>query len=574
MEYPVKAEAKEAANFIEEEINADIAAGKVPNYIHTRFPPEPNGYIHIGHVKAMCIDFNTAEKYGGLCNLRFDDTNPEKEDIEYVNALLEDIAWMGYQITGGVFYGSDYSQQIYEFAEKLILKGKAYVDELTPEETREYRGTLTEPGKDSPWRDRPAEESLDLFRRMRAGEFANGERTLRAKIDMASPNVLLRDPVIYRIKHAEHWRTGNEWCIYPMYDFAHPIQDALEGITHSLCSLEYEIHRPLYDWVINEVGFEHKPRQIEFARLKITGTLLSKRYLRQLVFSGYMSGWDDPRMPTLRGMRRRGFTPEAIRDFVGRAGVSKADSTVDYGLLEACVREDLDARAPRAMAVLDPLKVVLINWPEDKIEYLECENHPKNPEMGARQVIFGRKLYIERGDFMEEPVKGFFRLKPGGEVRLKSAYIIKCEEVVKDEAGNIVQVNCSVDLSSRNGMEGANRKVKGTLHWVEAGTSLPAEVRLYDRLILDEYEDSDEENEEAFGRDKVIDVMARVNPESKVVLAGCRVEAMLGKALPEERYQFVRSGYFCVDADSKPGMPVFNRIVSLKDSWAKQQGKR
>ncbi|MDD4796225.1 MAG: glutamine--tRNA ligase/YqeY domain fusion protein [Eubacteriales bacterium] len=573
MEYPVKAEVKDAANFIEEEINADILAGKVPHHIHTRFPPEPNGYIHIGHVKAMCIDFNTAEKYGGLCNLRFDDTNPEKEDIEYVNALMQDIAWMGYDITGGVFYGSDYSQQIYDFAEQLIGSGDAYVDELTPDETRTYRGTLTEPGKNSPWRDRPAHESLDLFRRMRAGEFENGARTLRAKIDMASPNVLLRDPVIYRIKHATHWRTGDDWCIYPMYDFAHPIQDALEGITHSLCSLEYEIHRPLYDWVIDRLGFAHRPRQIEFARLKITGTLLSKRYLRQLVFSGYMSGWDDPRMPTLRGMRRRGFTPSAIRDFIGRAGVSKADSTVDYGLLEACVREDLDAAAPRAMAVLEPLKVVLTNWPADRIDYMECENHPKNPDMGTRKVAFGRELYIERGDFMEEPVKGFFRLKPGGEVRLKSAYIIRCEDVIKDEDGAVVQVNCTVDMDSRTGMEGANRKVKGTLHWVEAGTSVLAEVRLYDRLILDEYEDADDENEEAFGRDKVIDVMARVNPASKTVLSGCRVEAMLGGAAAEQRYQFVRNGYFCADADSTAQRPVFNRVVSLKDSWARQQKK-
>jgi glutaminyl-tRNA synthetase len=553
---PAKAKPIEATNYIEEAINEDILAGKVKGCVHTRLPPEPNGYLHIGHAKNIYINAGIAEKYGGLCNLRFDDTNPAKEDTEYVEAIMRDIRWLGYDWTGGLFFGSQYFGKCCEFAEKLIRKGKAYVCDLTQDETREYRGTLTEPGKNSPYRGRAVDENLDLFRRMRAGEFGNGARVLRAKIDMASPNINMRDPVIYRILHISHHQTGDEWCIYPMYDFAHPIQDALEGITHSLCSLEYEDHRPLYDWVINELEFEHKPRQIEYARLNLTNTVMSKRYLRQLVEEKLVSGWDDPRMPTLCGLRRRGYTPASIRDFIVRAGVAKADSVVDIRLLEHCIREELNETAPRAMAVLDPVKVVLTNWPEGKTEEPELENHPGHPEMGARKVTFSRNLFIEREDFMEDPPPKYFRLKPGGEVRLKGAYIIRCDEVVKDANGNVAELRCSYDPESKSGE--SDRKVKGTLHWVEAGSAVPAEIRLYDVLF------NDNEGE---------DYAARLNAGSRKALLGCLLEGGLAFAAPGARFQFMRQGYFICDADSQPGRPVFNRIVGLKDSWAKEMGK-
>ena len=559
--------AVEASNFIESFVLEDLASGRY-DHVHTRFPPEPNGYPHIGHMKAVCIDFGVAEKFGGVCNLRFDDTNPEKEDPEFVEVIQQDLRWLGFEWKGGLFFGSDYSERIYQIAERFIEKGLAYVDELTPEQMREYRGTLTTPGKNSPYRDRSVEENLDLFRRMRAGEFPDGAKVLRAKIDMASPNMNMRDPALYRIKHMPHYRTGDRWCIYPMYDFAHPLQDALEGITHSLCSMEFEAHRPLYDWVVRNADFPQPPRQIEFARINITGTVLSKRYLRRLVESGFMSGWDDPRMPTIRGMRRRGFTPEAIRDFIQRAGVAKANSVVDYALLEHCVREDLDGKTPRIMAVLEPLKVTLANVPEGEKRSLTAENHPKVPEMGSRTLTFGRRLFVERSDFMEEPVKGFFRLAPGKEVRLKNACIIRCDEVVKDEAGNVTELICTADLESFSGMEGAARKVKGTLHWVEADSAIPAQVRLYDRLLLDE-EPDDGDEEEAYGRDKGADILNRVNPDSLRVLDTCYVEGSLPPVEPEWRCQFVRNGYFCLDRDSTPGRLVFNRTVSLKDSWAK-----
>ena len=561
----------EASNFIENFIVEDLEKGRY-DHVHTRFPPEPNGYMHIGHLKAVCIDFGTAEKFGGLCNLRFDDTNPEKEDPEFVQVIQEDIRWMGYD-WHGLYFGSDYSDKIYQFAEEVIMKGLAYVDDLTPEETRAYRGTLTQPGKNSPWRDRSPEENLRRIREMRDGKYADGEKTLRAKIDMASPNINMRDPVIYRIKHVPHYRTGDKWCIYPMYDFAHPIQDALEGITHSLCSLEYEAHRPLYDWVLQAVGFECPPRQIEFARLNITGTVLSKRYLRRLVESGFMAGWDDPRMPTIRGMRRRGFTPAAIRDFVARVGVAKANSVVDYGLLEACVREDLDTNADRVMAVLNPLKVTIQNIPEGEIRYVDAANHPKYPERGSRKVPFGRHIYIEQEDFMLEPVKKFFRMKPDGDVRLMHACIVHCDEVIQDENGNVTELIVTADLDSFAGMEGASRKVKGTLHWVEATTAKKAEVRLYDRLILDEQADSGEEEEEeqGFGREKGVDILSRVNHDSKIVMENALVEGSLPEVEAEWHCQFVRNGYFTLDKDTTGDKLVFNRTVALKDSWAKAE---
>jgi glutaminyl-tRNA synthetase len=555
--HPKKAEVREASNFIEELINEDIRAGRVPHYIHTRFPPEPNGYLHIGHVKALCIDFGIAEKYEGLCNLRFDDTNPTKEDPEYVEAIQQDIRWLGFDWNGGMFYGSDYFEETYAFAVKLIKKGLAYVDELAPDEMREYRGTLTEPGRNSPWRDRPVEENLRLFEEMRAGRFSDGELTLRAKIDMASPNVNLRDPVLYRIRHVDHYRSGKKWCIYPMYDFAHPIQDALEGITHSLCSLEYEDHRPLYDWVIQALEFDPAPRQIEFARLNITGTIMSKRYLRRLVEEGRVDGWDDPRMPTLCGLRRRGCPPEAIRDFISRAGVAKADSTVDMRLLEHCMREQLNETAPRAMAVLEPLRVVITNYPEGHAEMVEAENHPKRPEMGVRELPFSREIYIERSDFAENPPPKFHRLKPGGEVRLKNAYIIRCDEVIRSEAGEIVELRCSYDPDSKSGGATAGRKVKGTLHWVDAGSCVQGEVRVYDTLMLDEQE----------AGEGAVDIMDRLNPNSLTVYADARLEPSLATAEPGTAYQFMRQGYFAADPSTTPEKPVFNRTVSLKESY-------
>ena len=537
-------------NFIEEFIEQDIEA-KGLQQIQTRFPPEPNGYLHIGHVKAMFVDFSVAERFGGKCNLRFDDTNPAKEGVEFVDAIKEDIHWMGFDWDKLVF-GSEYFDICYDMACKLIKKGVAYVDDLSKDEMREYRGTLTEPGKNSPWRDRSVEENLDLFTRMKNGEFPDGTRTLRAKIDMASPNINMRDPALYRILHKHHHQTGDKWCIYPMYDFAHPIQDAIEGVTHSLCSLEYEAHRPLYDWVIEQCEFEHKPRQIEFARLNITNTVMSKRYLRQLVEEHYVSGWDDPRMPTLCGLRRRGYTPASILDFLTRVGVAKADSVVDTAMLEHCLREDLNAHAPRMMAVLDPIKVVIENWPEGAFEDVEMENLPGSPEAGTRTVRFGRELYIEREDFSYDPPKKYFRLKPDGEVRLKSAYIVKCTRWETDENGNVTTVYCTYDPATRSGE--CERKVKGTLHWVNAADAVEAEMRLYEPLMEDA------------GEEDARDFIERLNPDSLKVIRGF-VEPALAQAKPGDRFQFMRVGYFCADLDHKGDAPVFNRAVGLKDSF-------
>ncbi len=554
-------------NFIWDFIDEDLAQGRCEK-VHTRFPPEPNGYLHIGHCKALVTNFGTAAKYEGLCNLRFDDTNPAKEDTEYVDGIMEDIHWLGFDWNGGLYYASDYYQRCYDIAEDFIKRDLAYVDELTQEEIREYRGTLTQPGKNSPYRDRPVEESLDLFRRMKAGEFPEGKYVLRAKIDMASPNMNMRDPAMYRILYLEHHRTGNDWCIYPMYDYAHPLGDAFEGITHSLCSLEFEDHRPLYDWVVEKAGFRepHKdkfghtstgPRQIEFARLNLTRTVMSKRYLRRLVEEGYVTGWDDPRMPTLRAMRRRGYTPEAIRDFIERVGLSKADSIVDFALLEYCVRNDLGAKAPRMMAVLHPLRVVLTNWPENKTDYLPMENHPDHPEFGERQVALGKEIWIDADDFMEDPPKKFFRLKPGGEVRLKGAYIIRCDEVVKNADGSISHLNCTVDLDSRSGSPGAERKVKGTLQWVNAADAVPFEARLYEQLLSEEAPDEEADKK---------DFIARLNPNSLRVENGF-AEPALKEAQAGNTFQFLRIGYFCKDQDSTPDKAVFNQVVGLKDSY-------
>ena len=564
----MEANEKIASNFIEEFVQQDIAEGKVIGQVQTRFPPEPNGYLHIGHVKALYVDFSIAEKFGGKCNLRFDDTNPAKEDVEFVEAIQDDIRWMGFD-WDKLVYGSSYFDQTYEIAVEFIKKGLAYVDELTPEQMKEYRGTLTQPGKNSPYRDRPIEESLDLFERMKNGEFADGTLTLRAKIDMSSPNICMRDPTIYRVLHKHHHQTGDKWCIYPMYDFAHPIQDCIEGVTHSLCSLEYEIHRPLYNWVRDNCGLNANPRQIEFARLNMTHTKLSKRYLRRLVEEHFVSGWDDPRMPTLVGMRRRGYTPASIHDFLRRAGIAKADSIVDIGLLEHCIREDLNETAPRAMAVLDPIRVTLTNWDEDKIIYLTVENHPNHPEMGTRQVAFGRHILIEREDFMEDAPKKFFRLAPGREVRLKAAYIIRCDEVVKDEQGNIVELLCSVDLDSASGSEGANRKVKGTLHWVEETTAQPIEARLYDYMLKEEDtgDEADPEGDEDAAEAPKKDFTDDFNWDSIKVMDKAVIEGGLKDAKVGDHFQFLRQGYFVVDKDSTPEKPVYNRTVGLKGSY-------
>ncbi|HAX40698.1 MAG TPA: glutamine--tRNA ligase [Clostridiales bacterium] len=548
-------------NFIRAIIEADIRAGKSGGRVHTRFPPDPNGYLHIGHAKALAIDFGMAERFGGICNLRFDDTNPTKEDVEYVDAIQADIQWLGFR-WNEVLFGSSYFDQCYDLAVKLIQKGVAYVDELTKDEMRAYRGTLTQPGKNSPYRDRPVAENLDLFERMRAGEFADGTKTLRAKIDMASPNINMRDPALYRIKHVSHHQTGDKWCIYPMYDYAHPIQDAIEGVTHSLCSLEYEAHRPLYDWVITACEFSPKPRQIEFARLNITDTIMSKRYLRRLVEEGFVSGWDDPRMPTLCGMRRRGYTALAIRDFLDRIGVSKADSVVDAAMLEHCVREDLNDHAARRMAVLDPVLVEIENWDEGKVEEIELENHPNHPEMGTRKVKLGKRVYIERSDFAEVPPNKFFRLKPEGEVRLKSAYIIKCVRWEKDAAGNITKIVCTYDPASHSGE--AARKVKGTLHWVNADDAIAAEFRLYDTLMKSDSAAADDAEEEEEAIEK--DFIDKLNPDSLVTMKGF-VEPALKDAAAGEHYQFLREGYFCADLTTTPEAPVFNRTVGLKDSY-------
>lgn len=549
-----------SSNFIQTMIDEDLRNQKNGNKVHTRFPPEPNGYLHIGHAKSICLNFGLARQYNGLCNLRFDDTNPVKEDIEYVESIQEDVQWLGFSWDDRRYYASDYFNKLYEYAVYLIKKGRAYVCDLSAQEMREYRGTLTEPGKESPYRNRPVEENLALFEQMKAGKFPDGARVLRAKIDMASPNLNMRDPALYRISHSTHHRTNDKWCIYPMYDFAHPISDALENITHSICTLEFEDHRPLYDWVLKACDCPlPRPQQIEFARLNLNRTVMSKRKLRLLVEGGHVSGWDDPRMPTISGLRRRGYTPEAIRDFCDRIGVAKSNSTVDIALLEHCIREDLNRRAARAMVVLRPLRVVIENYPEGQVEQLTAENNPEDDSMGNRSIPFSRELYIEQDDFMEEPARKFFRLAPGKEVRLKHAYIIKCEQVIKDEAGSIIEVRCSYDPETKSGGTNSGRKVKGTLHWVCASQAVQVEVRLYDYLLTD---DSDEEAE---------DFIATLNENSLETIRGCMAEPSLGEARPGNRYQFLRQGYFCVDADSASEKPIFNRIVGLRDSWAKMQ---
>ena len=546
------------SNFIQNEINDDLKHGRYSEGIHTRFPPEPNGYLHIGHAKSICLNFGLAQQYGGMCNLRFDDTNPVKEDVEYVDSIQADVKWLGFSWDKRMYYASDYFEKLYEFAIQLIKNGKAYVDDSNAEEIRAMRGTLTEAGKESPYRNRSVEENLALFEAMKQGEFADGEKVLRAKIDMASPNINMRDPVIYRIAHATHHRTGDAWCIYPMYDFAHPLSDAIEGITHSICTLEFEDHRPLYDWLLESLGFDvnTRPRQIEFARLNLTNTVTSKRKLRQLVEEGYVAGWDDPRMPTISGLRRRGYTPAALRNFCSEVGVAKANSLVDVAMLEHCIRDDLNNNADRIMAVLHPLKVVITNYPEGKKEYMLAENHPTKG--GHRYMPFSRELYIEQDDFMEDAPKKFFRLKPEGEVRLKHGYIIKCEEVIKDAEGNVVELHCTYDPDSKTGGATANRKVKGTIHWVSAGDALEAEVRLYDYLI-----ETDEKGEVP------ADFLNAVNKNSLKVLKHVMIEPSAALTAEGTHYQFLRQGYYVVDKDSTPEHLVFNRVVGLKDSWAK-----
>lgn len=563
MDKETAANAAMPANFIEVIINEDNKTGKYGNRVHTRFPPEPNGYLHIGHAKSICLNFGLALKYGGKCNLRFDDTNPTKEDVEYVDSIQEDVRWLGFDWDDRKFYASDYFEKIYELTLELIKKGKAYVCDLSAGEMREYRGTLTEPGKESPYRNRSVAENLSLFEKMRLGEFPEGSRVLRAKIDMSSPNLNMRDPVLYRIIRAPHHRTGDTWCIYPMYDYAHPISDSLEGVTHSICTLEFADHRPLYDWTLEALEI-YKCQQIEFARLNLTNTIMSKRYLRRLVEENYVSGWDDPRMPTISGLRRRGYTPEAIRDFCDRIGVAKSNSTVDIALLEHCIREDLNTKAPRVMAVLKPLKIIIDNYPDGQVEEMTAENNPENPEMGSRTLPFSRELYIEQDDFMENPPKKYFRLTPGAEVRLKHAYIIKCEHVIKDEqTGEIVAVHCTYDPDTKSGSGTVNRKVKGVLHWVSAAHAAKAEVRLYDYLLTDQ-QDQEEEAK---------DFVDTLNPDSLEVLTACLVEPSIKTAQPGSRFQFMRQGYFVVDRDSTADLPVFSRIVSLKDSWAKLEKK-
>jgi glutaminyl-tRNA synthetase len=544
-------------NFIRQIIEDDLASGKHQR-LATRFPPEPNGYLHIGHAKSIVLNFGVAEDFGGTCNLRFDDTNPHKENREYVEAIKADVRWLGYDWEDRLYFASDYFEQLYRFGIELIEKGLAYVCELTAEEMRQYRGTLTEPGRESPYRNRSVEENLDLFRRMRAGEFSDGAKTLRAKIDMASPNLNMRDPVLYRIRHGViHHQTGTEWCLYPMYDYTHPISDALEGITHSLCTLEFEDHRPLYDWAVNNVSVPCKPRQIEFSRLNLEYTVMSKRRLTQLVDEGFVEGWDDPRMPTIAGLRRRGYTPAAIRDFCERIGVTKAENRVEMAMLENAVREDLDRTAPRAMAVLHPLKVVIENCPEGHAEQLTAANHPKDEAMGSRSIPFGREVYIDREDFAEVPAKGFKRLIPGGEVRLRNAYVIRCDQVIKDEAGEVVELRCSYDPATL-GKNPEGRKVKGVIHWVSAAESVLAEVRLYDRLF--------QVPEPGAGKS---DFRPDLNSDSLRTLTHCRLEPVLGAAQPGERFQFERAGYFVVDQDSRPDRLVFNHTVALRDTWAR-----
>jgi glutaminyl-tRNA synthetase len=553
------------SNFIQDFIDEDTENNRFGRRVHTRFPPEPNGYLHIGHAKSICLNFGIAAQNSGLCNLRFDDTNPVKEDTEYVESIKEDIKWLGFDWEDRLYYASDYFDRLYDCAVKLIEMGKAYVCDLTAEEIRGLRGTLTEPGKESPYRNRSIEENLDLFRRMRDGEFEDGSKVLRAKIDMASPNLNMRDPVIYRIVKAEHHRTGNKWCIYPMYDFAHPLSDSFEGITHSICTLEFEDHRPLYNWFLETLDMECKTRQIEFARLNLTYTVMSKRKLLKLVKEGYVRGWDDPRMPTISGLRRRGYTPESIRDFCARIGVAKSNSLVDMALLEHCVREELNQKATRVMAVLRPLKVIIDNYPEDSVEYFEVPNNPEDSASGTRTVPFSRVIYIEQDDFCENPPKKYFRLAPGQEVRLKSTYFIKCVDIVKDDAtGEIIEIHCTYDPDSRGGNSPDGRKVKGTIHWVSAAHAVDAEVRLYSNLFDDPNPGADED----------VDFIDQLNSDSLEVITECKLEPGLKDAKPGDMFQFLRLGYFCVDVvDSKEDALVFNRTVSLKDTWAKISSK-
>ena len=551
----------QTVNFIEAIINTDNEENTYGKRVHTRFPPEPNGYLHIGHAKSICLNFGLGKSYQGLTNLRFDDTNPVKEDVEYVESIEEDVKWLGFEWYRDVHYASDYFGKLYEYAQVLIKKGKAYVDDQTPEEIRATRGDFTTPGTNSPYRDRSVEENLRLFEEMKEGKYKDGEKVLRAKIDMADPNIVMRDPVLYRILHAEHHRTGSEWNIYPMYDYAHPVSDAIERITHSVCTLEFEVHRPLYNWVLEDWEDTEKPKQIEFARLNVTNMVMSKRKLRQLVELNLVSGWDDPRMPTISGLRRRGYTPEAIRDFCERIGVAKADSMVEVGLLEFCIREDLKLKAPRYMAVLDPVKVVITNYPEGQMETLVIENNTENEAMGTREVTFGREVYIERGDFMEEPVKKFFRLAPGKEVRLKGAYIIECQSVVKDADGNITEIHCTYDPATKSGT-GCQKKVKGILHWVEASTAVDMEVRLYDYLL------STEDDETA---DK--DFLQQLNPNSLEVKSA-KGEAVFRSTQAGDHYHFLRTGYFVTDKDSTADHIVMNRTVGMRDTWAKMQKKQ
>ena len=553
---------KVGMDFIRTRITEDNATGRFGNRVHTRFPPEPNGYLHLGHAKSICLNFGVAKEFGGLCNLRFDDTNPTKEETEYVDSIREDVRWLGGVWDDREFYASDYFEKLYSYAEQLITMGKAYVEDLSAEEIREYRGTLTQPGKESPWRNRSVEENLDLFRRMRAGEFADGEKVLRAKIDMTSPNVVMRDPTLYRIRHAEHHRTGNKWCIYPMYDYTHCLSDSIEGITHSLCTLEFINNRELYDWVLETLG-AYRPQQIEFARLNVTYTVLSKRKLIQLVKEGHVTGWDDPRMPTLSGMRRRGIPPEALREFCSRIGLARADSTVEYSMLEFCVREYLNEHTPRVMAVLDPIKVVIENYPEGQVEEFDMPYHPEDASYGSRKVPFSRELYIERDDFRLEPPKKYHRLAPGAEVRLRYAYFITCREAVLDDAGNVVELRCVYDPESKGGQSPDGRKVKGTIHWVSAAHAIPAEVRLYEQLFAVENPNATAEGQT---------FLDYLNPESLK-----KVEAKLEPALASfkagDKMQFERLGYFCKDKDSTDALAVFNRTTTLRDTWAKQEKK-
>ena len=550
-------EIKIPSNFIKHIIDEDIKNKKNDGKIQTRFPPEPNGYLHIGHAKSICLNFGIAYEYKGLCNLRFDDTNPSKEEAEYVESIIEDVRWLGFDWADRQYYASDYFDKLYEYAVQLIKAGKAFVCDLSADEMREYRGTLTEPGKDSPFRNRSVEENLDLFERMKNGEFEDGSKTLRAKIDMASGNINMRDPVFYRIQRATHHRTGDRWCIYPMYDYAHCVSDSIEGITHSLCTLEFEDHRPLYDWFLNELGIFH-PQQIEFARLNLTYTMMSKRKLLQLVKENHVHGWNDPRMPTLSGLRRRGYTPESIRNFCDRIGVAKAESTVDMALLEYCIREDLNKSAMRVMSVLNPLKVVITNYPEDQTDELDAVNNPEDPEAGTRKVPFSKILYIEKDDFMEDPPKKFFRLAPGREIRLRYAYFVTCTDVIKDaQSGEVIELHCTYDPETKGGDSPDGRKVKATLHWVSARHALDAEVRLYSNLFTNENPETGD------------DLSSFINPDSLQVLPSCKVEPALADASPGNRFQFERLGYFSVDPDSSPDHLVFNRTVTLRDTWAK-----